>query len=247
MTGNKPAMEQQHLQSTAGRAETVRYHREFYRRHGLFQPGSWLAQPSPFVLRCAQAVNTDRPVRAYDLGCGVGRHTIPLARLLPPGSSVLGVDLLTEAITTLMDNATTAGVADRIHGIVADLETLQLPALSADLIVGCSALEHVSSPESFQELLLRCQQATRVGGVHALTIATDRYEQLPDGAIRPALAEMQLSSAAAEHIIMRSYQDWELLELCWRDDAVAEERHGQRYELRHRTLELGARRLRLAP
>jgi tellurite methyltransferase len=65
-----------------GRAETIRYHQEFYRRYRLNEPGSWLHRPSPFVLRSVGAVAVTGPLLAVDLGCGVGRATAgPASRL----------------------------------------------------------------------------------------------------------------------------------------------------------------------
>ena len=53
------------------------------------------------------------PVHAYDLGAGVGRHTLPIVAGLPTGSRVTAVDLIPSALANLVDNAAAAGLANR--------------------------------------------------------------------------------------------------------------------------------------
>src|ERR1700743_3231640 len=88
------------------RRETVRYHEELYSSAGLGQAGTWLARPHRLPLHAPAApppraaalgqagtwrarppsllldalayVPSGRPVIAYDLGAGIGRHTIPM-------------------------------------------------------------------------------------------------------------------------------------------------------------------------
>jgi hypothetical protein len=66
------------------RRETIRYHEMLYRSTSLGARGSWLAHPHPLVMDSLGLVT--RPVHAYDLGAGVGRHTLPLVTGLPSGS-----------------------------------------------------------------------------------------------------------------------------------------------------------------
>jgi|APSaa5957512622_1039677.scaffolds.fasta_scaffold76506_2 tellurite methyltransferase len=57
----------------AGRQETLRYHREFYRDVELFAPGSWLAGPARYILESIRFTSGE-DLRVLDLGAGVGRH-----------------------------------------------------------------------------------------------------------------------------------------------------------------------------
>src|ERR1039458_2788740 len=68
------------------RAETIGYHEALYRSTSLGTRGSWLAHPHPLVMDSLGLV-THR-VHAYDLGAGVGRHTLPIVAGLPTGSRV---------------------------------------------------------------------------------------------------------------------------------------------------------------
>ena len=148
--------------SVEGRLETVRYHEEFYAQHDLFVAGSWLHRPAPFVMRGLDQLNAGAS-RALDLGAGVGRHMIPIAQRLGAGAYVVGVDLLPIAGRRLHENAAELGVRDRVQGVVADLEHLALQPDCLDLLVSVSALEHVSGPGAFVDVLRTCQHATRVG------------------------------------------------------------------------------------
>jgi SAM-dependent methyltransferase len=226
-----------------GRAETIRYHQEFYRRYRLNEPGSWLHRPSPFVLRSVGAVTATGPLLAVDLGCGVGRHSIPVASALPAGSLVIGVDLLPIAATELMRNACEAGVPDAIRAVVADIETFTIAPTRVALLIACSALEHVSSKSAMEQALLSWQKVTRVGGVHCLVIGVDRYEVGPNGRTRPARVEFPLTQVEAEVMLRDLYSGWEWLEYAADTFTVTEERGGTPYRLRSGCLRLLARRI----
>ncbi|GAA1651521.1 hypothetical protein GCM10009744_49060 [Kribbella alba] len=225
---------------SAGRKETIRYHQDFYARHQLHDPGTWLSRPSPFVLRAIATAATTGPVLAVDLGCGVGRHAIPAAQSLPPGSRVIGVDLLPIAAERLRENAVIAGVW--VQPVVADLETFAIAPDRADLVISCSALEHVSSRSAFEQALVCWQQLTTVGGLHCLVIGVDKREVSADGSTRPAVVEFDLSLQAAEEILERVYRGWERLDYGVDHYSVAEARDGLEYRLESVCVRLLARR-----
>src|SRR5664280_2103609 len=157
--------------------------------------GSWLAHPHPLVMDSLGLVT--RPVHAYDLGAGVGRHTLPIVAGLPAGSRVTAVDLIPSALASLVENAAAAGLSNRIETVSADLESWTFPADDAGLIVAFSALEHVSSLDAFCVVLERCRAATIPGGVNVIGIVADREEVSSSGARRAALIELPLSGEQA--------------------------------------------------
>lgn len=61
--------------------------------------------------------------RALDLGCGTGNYSLALARRLPAGASVLGVDLWPEGIEALTAKAKMEGL-NNVTGQVGDLVDL---------------------------------------------------------------------------------------------------------------------------
>lgn len=125
----------------AARAQTIRNHEDLYRRSGLGDAGTWLARPSPFVLDAIGAVDAAIPVVAYDLGAGVGRHTITMAQQLPAGSTVIAVDLLRSALDRL-ERTVGASPGVAVRTVEADLADFEFGD-SASLIVAFSALEHL--------------------------------------------------------------------------------------------------------
>lgn len=226
-----------------GRQETTRYHQELY--GSTVSCSSWLSRPSPFVLRSLDALADTGPVVVYDLGCGVGRHTIPIAQAVPAGSRVIGVDLLPVALDRLWEAAKAAGVDDRIECVVADLESVAMVPHSADLLVGCSALEHVSSLQALDSLIAQRQRATKIGGLNCLVLTADRVEIDQLGRVRPALVEFALTGSELDELLGRRYtssREW--LETSRQTLVMGETRAAQSYDLQMLTTRLLARRMR---
>jgi SAM-dependent methyltransferase len=117
--------------------ENRRYFRQAYEtgRHG------WEArEPSPYVAAAlALAARQTGGRRLLDLGCGEGRHSLLAARM---GFAPTGVDFEPLAIRRARAAAGEAGLAARIHWLVADV--LALPFLSAafDLVLDYGCLHH---------------------------------------------------------------------------------------------------------
>ena len=57
-------------------------HIETYSEHELFKEGSWLAKPVKTVMELLPFFNGYDDFRALDLGCGIGRNSIPVAQAL---------------------------------------------------------------------------------------------------------------------------------------------------------------------
>ncbi len=212
------------------RRETIRYHETLYRNASLGTRGSWLAQPHPLVMDSLGLVT--HPVHAYDLGAGVGRHTLPIVAGLPTGSRVTAVDLLPSALARLVENAAAAGVSDHVETVNADLESWAFPADDAGLIIAFSALEHVSSLDAFGAILDRCRAATIPGGVNVIGIVADREEVSSSGARRAAVIELPLSGEQALSVLRRCFSGWEIRVDETIPVAVTEERNGALHELR---------------
>ena len=178
------------------RAETIRYHETLYRSTSLGTRGSWLAHPHPLVMDSLGLVT--HPVHAYDLGAGVGRHTLPIVAGLPTGSRVTAVDIIPSALASLVENTAAAGLSNCVETVNADLESWAFPADDAGLIVAFSALEHVSSLDAYCAILERCRGATIPGGVNVIGIVADREEVSSSGARRAALIEIPQWRASSQ-------------------------------------------------
>lgn len=216
---------------SAARLETIRYHESFYAVTSLGTDGSWLAAPHPSVLEAISLVSQTEPVRAYDLGAGVGRHTVPMAQLLPIGSTVTAVDLLPSAVAMLVSNCRAAGVLESVMPVVADLEDYRLGDDPTALIVGFSVIEHLNSPRAMRALLTQCREATVPGGIVSFGVVADRVEIAADGSRSTGIVETTLSAADARACFSSLFAGWTVLRAMTESASVCEERGGVPYRL----------------
>ncbi len=208
------------------REETLRYHTALYRSS---QQGTWIDRPSPFVMRSAKRV-LDRPgvLRIADLGCGSGRHALPIASHLRPPSELVGIDLVPAAIEALKRCAPADCVDRTIKGLVADVEDIDLGADQFDFVICCSVLEHARDVPG---LLGRIRRSIRPAGVVCLVIGADRTETTANGSTRQALIETALTSEGAADAIGRAFEGWAELERGGGAVSVWETRDRERYRL----------------
>ncbi len=190
------------------RRETVRYHEELYASAALGQAGTWLAKPHRLLADALELIPSGEPVVAYDLGAGIGRHTIPLLRELPVGSDVFAVDLLRSALYSL-ENAVPPGTRTHLHTRAADLDGFEFEA-RAGLILAFSAIEHLRDLAAVRRLLARARAATRPGGVVAIGVVADRGEVDDRGRRRPALLESAMSTTEATGLLAGVFSDFDV-------------------------------------
>ncbi|HUL03241.1 MAG TPA: methyltransferase domain-containing protein [Gemmatimonadales bacterium] len=87
--------------------------------------------------------------RLLDVGCGVGRETIELAR---QGARVVAVDLSPALVARARSRAAEAGVADRVEFRVAAAEALAADGERFDVVIGNGVLHHLDLP-AFKDTL----------------------------------------------------------------------------------------------
>lgn len=235
-------MGRNNVNRNAGRAETLRYHAEFYRAHELFYDGTWLHKPEPYVLDAARRLPAGRPLAVLDLGAGVGRNTIPVARILPEGSRVTAIDMLETAVERLQANCRCYGVADMVHGETAEIEKFPIEPDAYDFVFSVSALEHVISLTRMEETLLRIMAGTRAGGLNCFMINTDAREITSDGGVRDALIEFHLSFDRAHDLLNDCYVEWDIIDQSKRAWRVPESRGGEEFTLASTCLQFLARK-----
>lgn len=210
------------------RAETLRYHRDLYATTQLGQHGTWLAAPQQSVLDAIAEVDATRPAVAYDLGAGVGRHTIPMLQMLALGSTVVAVDILPEALEALRANS--PETRSRLRLVTADLADFEFEE-PADLIVAFSAIEHLPDLDSIQRMLERIAAVTTRGGIVHFGFVCDRYEIDHAGHRRPALLESRLSSGQAMTMVEHAFSAFDTVTRSKRPATVSESRNGEGYDL----------------
>lgn len=99
-----------------------------------------------------------------DLGCGVGYHTIPIAKRVAPEGKVYAVDIQIEMLQALSQNANHEGV-ENIESILSEQGDPKLPEHSIDLILLVDVYHEFSDPET---MLAKMQQALKPDGMIAL-------------------------------------------------------------------------------
>ncbi|HZM80353.1 MAG TPA: methyltransferase domain-containing protein, partial [Candidatus Limnocylindrales bacterium] len=106
------------------------------------------------VLRAELAGQDGHKLNVVDVGGGTGGFAVPLAE---SGHTVTVVDPSPDALAALLRRAADAGVADRVHGLQGDadsLATLVSPG-EADLVLCHAVLELADDPASVAAALAR--------------------------------------------------------------------------------------------
>ena len=128
------------------------------------------------------------PQRALDFGCGVGRLTLPLARVC---AEAVGVDISTAMLEEAARNAREAGLAN-VRWVESD------PALSRvegtfDFIYSVIVFHHIRPADGYA-LLRRLSALLRPGGVLSVQVITVLHQSLPVQAARWVQARVPLAN-----------------------------------------------------
>ena len=182
-------------------------HVEAYSAHSLYAPGSWLAKPVKTVLELIPRLRGGEAFRALDLGCGVGRNAIPVAKEL--GGRVDCVDILPFAIEKLLGNGRNYGVSGSIRGIVSGIEEFAIEKQTYDLILAVSALEHTDSEASFLRKLAQIRDGIREGGAVCLIVNSGVWERdKTTGRALPPQFEVNLPTAELMDLLESCFAGW---------------------------------------
>ena len=215
----------------SGRAETIRYHTELYLENSEPTPGSWLYQPAQYVMSAFEMLDLSADLAILDLGAGNGRHAIPIAQLSSAESRVTALDLLPVAVEQIERRASAAGVSEKIHTVVDDVEHHGYGRQEFDLVISCSCIEHVSTQDAFQRVLEALMETTKPGGYNVFMIATDGREITKSGLEREPLMELNISSDVVNQILTSLYSDWTVVDHSSKAWITGEARDGEEYDM----------------
>ena len=203
-------MEEQERLARIRQAE-AQSHRAAYESFSLYEPGSWLARPVRTVLELLPLFEGYREFQGLDLGCGVGRNAIAVARAFGEiPCRVDCVDILELAIERLEENARKFHVENAIRGIVAGIDEFVIPEGEYDLILAVSALEHGDSREGFIKKLEEMRGGVRENGAVCLIVNTgvterDKLTWEP----MPAQFEVNFPTAELNKILPEIFKGWQ--------------------------------------
>ena len=154
-------------------------HTEAYTNYELFSTGSWLSKPVKTVLDLFPYFQNYQELRVLDLGSGVGRNAIPIAKHFNNIPCRIDcVDILELAIDKLKDNARKHDVDNSIYGIVKPIDCFPIVEESYDLILAISALEHIDSQNSFVRKLFEIRNGLHRNGIACLILNSGVEEQV---------------------------------------------------------------------
>lgn len=156
-------------------------HEDIYSNAVLFEKGSWLYKPVKTVMDVLPLFSDYDSLTVLDLGCGVGRNSIPIAQFCQNKFSRIDcVDILDLAIEKLTEYSKEYGVFHIINGIVSPIDEFRITSSSYDFILAVSALEHVDSDESFDIKLEEIRNGLKENGVACLIVNSQVVEKNKD-------------------------------------------------------------------
>jgi len=188
-------------------------HEELYSGEELYKEGSWLNKPIKTVTDLFPMFEEYTELRALDLGSGVGRNSIVIAKQFQNISCRVDcVDILELAIEKLQENAKCFGVEECIHGEVCPIEEFEIDPNTYDLILAVSALEHVDSKESLVKKLEEIRNGIRQNGVVCLVVNSEVLEKNKEtGEKLFPQFEVNLPTEELQEILQKTFDGWEVL------------------------------------
>jgi SAM-dependent methyltransferase len=143
--------------------------------------------------------------RVVDLGAGSGTGSLALARDLP-GATVTAVDVSADMLAHLRGRAETAGLADRIRTVQADLDQPWPDLGPTDVVWAASSMHHMADPA---RALASAYAALRPGGL--LVIAElDSFPRFLTGTPDEDLEALGHAEAAKRRLEagMHMHENW---------------------------------------
>jgi tellurite methyltransferase len=124
------------------------------------------ARPDQAVVSLLESINKTKIVSVLDLGCGIGRHTLLLAK---QGFDVTAVDSSAEALAVLKQQAREECL--KVQITVGDYSQDLFPHNSFDLVLAFNVLYH-GYRENFKTAINRVHSWLKPGGLFFFTCPT---------------------------------------------------------------------------
>jgi len=188
-------------------------HIEMYSNEELYKSESWLKKPIMTVQELIPMFKDYQKINVLDLGCGVGRNSIPIAcEYKNVDCTVDCVDILELAIEKLYANADTHGVSSSIHGVVKSIEEFAIKEDYYDFIMAVSSLEHVETEKDFTNKLEEIKDGIRKKGIVCLVVNSNVQEcDKVTGKPMSAQFEVNLPTEEIQSILNKMFEGWMVL------------------------------------
>lgn len=196
------------------RNEEKKYHDYCYENYTLFEKGSWLYKPVKTVMDLLPLFENKQNLNFLDLGCGVGRNSIPMAEAIrDKNGNVICVDLLDSALSKLKQYSKEYNLEETILPVKADIGYYQIEPDKYDFIVAVSALEHVHSEAVFENVVQQMAGGTKVTGLNCLIVNSEMEEiDIETNKKLDALMEINLSTEKMMNKLSCIYVGWEVIQ-----------------------------------
>ncbi|KQX69046.1 MULTISPECIES: class I SAM-dependent methyltransferase [unclassified Paenibacillus] len=196
------------------RDEERKYHEACYDNYKLFEEGSWLSKPVKTVMDTLTHFKSKENLTVLDLGCGVGRNSIPIAESLKEHQSgkIICVDIMESALKKLVDYSEQNGVRAYIEPKLSDIGDYIIEENQFDYIIAVSALEHVESVPKFVQVVDRMARGTKENGINCVIMSTNIQEiDVESGMELDPFMELNLTTSDVKQLISSAYSDWEVI------------------------------------
>ena len=126
-------------------------------------------------------VREGRPLEVLDLACGTGDLSIALARRLPEGSRITGLDLSEGMLAVMREKVAAAGLEDKVSASQGDGTALPFPDTSFDAVTIAFGIRNFSDrPLGLREML----RVLRPGGTLVILELSEPENRLLRGLYR---------------------------------------------------------------
>jgi 2-polyprenyl-3-methyl-5-hydroxy-6-metoxy-1,4-benzoquinol methylase len=204
----------------------VDYHNDLYSHKKLFTPGSWLANPVNEVLEACEllTIKPNQDINILDLGCGVGRHSIALAKkLASKDARIFCLDFLPLAITKLREYSREHDVERNILPINCDIEEFIIKPEYYHFILSVSCIEHLPTRAKFLEYIDRIKKGTSRNGLNFIMINTN-VEWINKKTNRKikSLIPFELQTEETIKLLRDVYRGWDIKKMDIKKSSVQE-------------------------
>ncbi|SFM38894.1 class I SAM-dependent methyltransferase [Salibacterium qingdaonense] len=182
------------------------YFHDLYTRYDLFEKGSWLEKPSPFIQRYIPVIQRVPDSRVLDLGAGPGRHALAIAgSAAAMNTEVTAVDHLPLAVEKLKTNSARFGVEASIKPVHEKAENTTIEEQYYHWILAVYLLEYISSPADREMLLFRIEAGVADKRYVTIVMNTDQSENTyPEPAWNPTWKE-------ASDLLRKAFVSWRVV------------------------------------
>lgn len=201
-----------------GRLEEIRlkeklYHDNFYENVELFQEGSWLEKPVKTVMDTFELLPHKNNLRLLDLGCGVGRNSVPLAQKLKgTEGKVVCIDFLESAMINLERYGKAYGVSEVLELIRSEISNFSVCPNYYDYVISVSTLEHLDSIATFHQVLEKIIYGTKEQGIHCFLINSNiRETEVETGSQLNPMFEILFRTETLLSLLQNTYANWSVL------------------------------------